>query len=107
MRSLAAAEEWRVRAAGRRARGSFSAAPDRQGRRAGRRLNHVIGRGAIVCSRACVCLLGRRAGLYDKALFGAVAANVSANFTKFETEQLLKARLVARGEGLGGSAETG
>lgn len=29
------------------------------------------------------------AGVYDKALFTAVASNISANFTKFETEQLL------------------
>lgn len=30
------------------------------------------------------------AGLYDKALFAAVSTNISANFTKFETDQLLK-----------------
>lgn len=27
---------------------------------------------------------------YDKELFEAVAANISSNFTKFETDQLLK-----------------
>ncbi len=31
-----------------------------------------------------------RVNYYDKDLFTGVAANVSANFTKFETEQLLK-----------------
>ena len=29
---------------------------------------------------------------YDKDLFEAVAQNISSNFTKFETDQLLKVR---------------
>lgn len=36
----------------------------------------------------------RSAKFYDKGLFEAVSANVSANFTKYETEQLLKVRVL-------------
>ncbi len=43
-------------------------------------------------ARACIAhlLYYCRADYYDKPLFAAISANISANFTKFETEQLLK-----------------
>ena len=34
-----------------------------------------------------------RVHYYDKDLFEAIAHNISANFTKFETDQLLKVRI--------------
>ena len=35
-------------------------------------------------------LLPLRASYYDKELFDSIAKNISANFTRFDTEQLLK-----------------
>lgn len=34
----------------------------------------------------------RRAGCYDKLLFDTVTVHVAQNFTKYETEQMLKVR---------------
>lgn len=53
--------------------------------------------GLVKATPAPPSFLAPRVNYFDKDLFAAVAANISANFTKYETEQLLQ--VGAWGEG--------
>ncbi len=46
----------------------------------------------LMCATPACCWRCCRAKLYDSALFSAVSAAISDNFTKYETEQLLQVR---------------